>query len=103
MDYANRPDLKALSKERVLKSTYRLCADYFRESDFANPEKTKLIWSAVPSAGVSDSRLRCLGSEGKCNVCVSVFFLFCYIFFEDVLHGLDESLILLRCCRLVLF
>lgn len=82
MDYANRPDLKALPKERVLKSTYSLCSDHFKESDFANPQKTKLIWSAVPSAGVSDSRLRCLASEGKFNVYASFFFFFlktCYM------------------------
>lgn len=65
VSYINRPDIKALPKERVLKSTYCICSDHFVAADFADPNKTKLIWSAVPSAGVSSPRLRCLASEGK--------------------------------------
>lgn len=65
VEYVTRPDIKALPKERVLKSTYCICSDHFAAADFADPQKTRLIWLAVPSAGVSSPRLRCLASEGK--------------------------------------
>ncbi|KAH9372604.1 hypothetical protein HPB48_019123 [Haemaphysalis longicornis] len=63
VEYVTRPDIKALPKERVLKSTYCICSDHFAAADFADPQKTRLIWLAVPSAGVSSPRLRCLASE----------------------------------------
>ncbi|XP_054933616.1 uncharacterized protein [Dermacentor andersoni] len=47
LKYAEMPQLIGLPKDTV--HHYRVCSAHFTESDYMDPAKTKLKWSAVPS------------------------------------------------------
>lgn len=50
-NYIKRADLEGLTREQMYNG-YRLCSDHFAESAFANPAKTRLLWTAVPTVAV---------------------------------------------------
>lgn len=64
--YVHRRDLEHKSKYQV-RNNHRICAAHFKDEDYADPARTKLIWSAVPSAPVPARFLRllpCIKSTG---------------------------------------
>ncbi|XP_049519949.1 uncharacterized protein LOC119446208 isoform X2 [Dermacentor silvarum] len=48
VEFTERKDLAELSKEQLNRS-YRLCALHFKDKDYNDPRKTRLVWNAVPS------------------------------------------------------
>lgn len=50
-NYAQRADLEGLAREQMYNG-YRLCSDHFAENAYADPAKTRLLWTAVPTAAV---------------------------------------------------
>lgn len=67
-NYAQRADLEGLAREQMYNG-YRLCSDHFAENAYADPAKTRLLWTAVPTAAVE------VGSpidEGKKNNLLAV-------------------------------
>lgn len=65
--YVHRRDLEHKSKEKI-RTSHRICEEHFKDEDFADPGKTKLVWSAVPSAAVPPRLLRllpCIKATGK--------------------------------------
>lgn len=67
LTYVHRQDLEHKSKERI-RNSHRICGEHFKDEDFADPGKTKLVWSAVPSAAVPPKLLRllpCIRATGE--------------------------------------
>lgn len=76
LTYVHRKDLERKSKARV-RNSHRICEEHFKDEDFADPGKTRLIWSAVPSAAVPPRMLRllpCIKATGESSCkCVSAY------------------------------